>query len=183
MHDPTPVTTPRRGGTRILAIGDLVPENEFGLLLDAFADVSEWQPHARLILMGDGPECDALQARISEDGIADSVGLLEALDHARTAEFMQRAHVCLIPGMSTGGSIPPALPVAMAGGLCVIGALGGVAASLIEDGVNGLLVRPGSYAELSRALHLVLSNAGLRRRLGENAASSIHDGLPRRISA
>ena len=63
MDDPIPVTAPRRGGTRILAIGDLVPENEFDLLLDAFADVAEWQPHARLILMGDGPERGALLER------------------------------------------------------------------------------------------------------------------------
>jgi len=56
---------------------------------------------------------------------------------------------------------------AMAMGKPVIGTRHGGTCEQIEDGVTGLLVRPNDPQELAVALERLLSDAGLRRRMGE----------------
>lgn len=55
----------------ILAAGRLVPEKGFAELIDAFSRVQ--RTDARLVIVGDGPEMEALKARAAGHGIADRV--------------------------------------------------------------------------------------------------------------
>ena len=64
------------------------------------------------------------------------------------------------------------LSVALVEGSCagipLIGSrLGGIP-EVVEDGVNGILVEPGSAAELGDALAMLLSSPDLRKRMGQS---------------
>jgi glycogen(starch) synthase len=172
MTQSFPVLHPRRAALRVLAVGDLIPENRFETLLEAFAALRPSQPQACLILLGEGPERGRLENEISRFGLADAVGLPGILPMTRTIEFLQRAHVCYIPEAAGPGALPPALPIAISTGVCLIGSVDGAAAQFIEDGITGLLVEPADSEELSRALHRALGSGDLRREMGERAALS-----------
>lgn len=58
----------------ILAVGRLVTAKDFMTLLDAFALVRS-RRQSRLIILGDGPERDRLEARIGELGLSECVAL------------------------------------------------------------------------------------------------------------
>jgi glycosyltransferase involved in cell wall biosynthesis len=83
IHNPLqlPSTLPDRaiaagcwptGTKRILAVGALKSEKNYPLLLRALAEVRERIP-ASLLILGDGPLREALQAQVTRDGLRDAV--------------------------------------------------------------------------------------------------------------
>jgi len=64
-------------------------------------------------------------------------------------------------------SLPTVLLEALACGVPVVASRVTGIPEIVDDGVNGLLVEPGDAEGLSRALDLLLADAGLRRRFGE----------------
>jgi glycosyltransferase involved in cell wall biosynthesis len=58
----------------VLAVGRLVPQKDFGVLLEAFADVRRSRP-ARLVILGEGPLRPDLEAQAERLGVADDVVL------------------------------------------------------------------------------------------------------------
>jgi len=61
-------------GSRYLAVGNLIPVKDFGLLLTAFAKVRESRP-AGLVILGDGDQRRELEALCASLGIADCVSM------------------------------------------------------------------------------------------------------------
>ena len=109
----------RPDALRFLVLADLTPENDLVLVIEAFSDLLRWHPTASLIVVGEGPERSTLERTISHLGIADHVGLPGAVPQSRLVELLQRTHVFVVPRRAgCPRTVPPALPVAMAGGLC-----------------------------------------------------------------
>ncbi len=75
------------------------------------------------------------------------------------------------PSLYEGFGLPAA--EAMACGLPVVATTAGAYPEVIEDGVSGLLVRPGDAAALADAIKRVLSDGDLARRLGAAAEARI----------
>lgn len=59
----------------ILAVGRLVRQKDFPTLLTAFGAVRRARPDARLVILGEGPDREALEAEIMRLGLADSVSM------------------------------------------------------------------------------------------------------------
>ncbi|MDX2236151.1 MAG: glycosyltransferase [Hyphomonadaceae bacterium] len=59
------------GDPIILAAGRLQPQKDFGLLIDAFATLLAQGVAARLLLLGEGPDRAALEARAGAHGLGD----------------------------------------------------------------------------------------------------------------
>ncbi len=157
----------RQGPIRILAAGDLVPENDFDLLIRAFAGVARLDPRARLIIVGEGPERGALERLAQDEGVIEYVGMPGAVDATRMLHWFERAHVfALTRHEGCGQDLPACLSCAMAEGLSVVVSDVGPIGDLVADGTNGLVVPPGQRSALSRALHLVVEHDVLRQRLG-----------------
>src|SRR5271169_5958854 len=58
----------------VLALGRLVPEKDFAMLIGAFARIH--LPDARLVILGDGPQRGALEEMARERGVGDRVSML-----------------------------------------------------------------------------------------------------------
>src|SRR5215211_7281170 len=74
--------------TVVLTVGRLAPQKNLGMVLDIAAAVRDRRPDLRFVVVGDGPEQDALQRRITDErlqvsllGRSDDIGsLLAAAD-------------------------------------------------------------------------------------------------------
>lgn len=66
------------------AVGRLVDGKGFACLLDAFAALSAHRPDACLVILGEGPERQALEARVERLGLSGSVFLPGHLQEAAT---------------------------------------------------------------------------------------------------
>src|SRR5207245_6683597 len=58
-----------RSAPRAVFVGRLAPEKGLDTLVDAWPAVGAGYPEARLVLIGDGPERAALEARIAARGL------------------------------------------------------------------------------------------------------------------
>lgn len=132
-------------------------------LLAAAVPVLERVPGAHLVLAGDGPLLDPVRRQASLTSVAERVhfpgyvtdvpGFLAALDVFVSAPLSEGLGNAAIEAMATG------LPV-------VSTAVGGVP-EVVEDGVTGLLARPGDAEALTDAMARLARDPALRMRLGE----------------
>ena len=122
------------------------------LLLEAIAD----QPvdsHWSLVVAGEpwedlGP---ALEQQVRALGIGDRVQLrLGWVAEAEVPTLLAAADLMVLPYRS--GSQSAVAPLALAAGLPVLSTRVGGLPEVVRDGVNGVLVDPGSADELARAL-------------------------------
>lgn len=156
---------------KIVATGRLYDYKNHRLLIDAFARIASTYPDAYVVIYGEGPYREQLQARISELALEERVLLPGDSDHV--AADIEDAMIYVLPSDTEG--LPNALMEAMALGLPVIATdcpCGGPK-SLIEDGVNGILTPVGDVRAMEEALIRLMSDAKLRADMGRRARDII----------
>ncbi len=154
--------------------GRLSMRHGLDTLVKAFAILHRRDPRARLLLVGDGPDRDAIAQAASSVGIAGSVELTGAVSPGIVPRLMASMDVAVAayPRSQAFYDSPIKLFEYMASGLAVVASSIGQPAEVITDGVNGMLTPPGDFVALSRILDTLRKDLQLRTRLG--AAASEH---------
>lgn len=149
------------GSRVVLGIGRLVRVKGFDLALRALAEALGREPalDLRLVLVGEGPEREALAGLAAELGIARQVCFVGA--SSEVPLYLAASDLLVAPSRNEGQG--RALVEAMAMGLPVVATRVGGIPSVLRDGECGLLVPPESAGELARAI-LELSRDEERRR-------------------
>lgn len=140
------------------AVARLSPEKNLAMLVDAFAVLAGEDPRVVLLLVGDGPERAALEARVERAGLSprvhftgprtDMPGIYAAVD-------------CLVlPSLTEG--MPMVVLEAMSHALPVIASAVGEVPRLLSGTEHGQLVAPGVVAELLAAMRSAAARPGLR---------------------
>jgi glycosyltransferase involved in cell wall biosynthesis len=138
-------------------------------LLEAMKIVVDKIPQAQLLIVGEGKMRDELINRMGILGIEGNVRLVRHSEDTR--KVLSAIDVFVMPSLQEGLGL--ALMEAMAAGLAVVGSdIGGIKA-LINEGENGLLVRPADSHGLAAAILDLLQDEAKRKRLGEEAARFI----------
>lgn len=155
------------GTTRLLAVGRLIPQKGFDVLLQAMARLN--RRDVRLTIVGDGPEHARLRHLAEELGIASRVTMAGFVTDPYPT--MAEADLLVLPSRWEG--FPNALVEAMACGLPVVATrcLAGPE-EIITHEHDGLLCDPESPDSLAAALARLLDDRALARRLGANARST-----------
>ena len=138
----------------VLGVGRLAPPKDFGTLLEAVALVRRRRP-VRLVVLGEGPEREALLRRAAELGVADDVAL-PGFD-ANPYRYMARAGVFVLSSRREG--LPGALIEAMACGTRVVATdCPSGAAEVLGDGRHGRLVPVGDVGRMAEAIDAALDD-------------------------
>ena len=134
-------------------------------LIEAMKDVLEKVPQAQLLIVGEG-KMEKVLVRLSERlGIKKNVFLIPSI--SQTMDVLSIMDVFVMPSLKEGLGL--ALMEAMASGLAVIGSDVGGIKSLIQNGYNGLLVRPADSKDLAAAILELLQNPERVQSLGNSA--------------
>lgn len=150
----------------VVAVGRLSWEKGFDLLIQAFARVAAEHPEWQLRIEGEGRERSVLTALLQDQKLAERVSLPGWNPEIETV--LRSADLFVLPSRYEG--FPNALLEAMAAGVaCIAFDCDSGPREIIRDGIDGLLVPAGNVGELARALHRLMSDPGLRARLGERA--------------
>lgn len=134
-------------------------------LLDALPAVFAQHPRTKVILFGQGPIRDEIQARVqASPELAARVQLpgfrsdldqiLPCLDILAHPAFMEGLGVSLLQAAACG--VP------------LVGGRAGGIPEIIQPGLNGELIEPGDVNALASALNTLLASADLRQRYGES---------------
>ena len=151
----------------ILSVGRLSYEKGHADLLRAGAALATMPeaPRFRIVIVGDGPERDALLGLASQLGIDKQLTL--AGFQRDTKPYYALATLVAVPSHSEGS--PNVVLEAMAAGLPIVAnAVGGVP-EILEEDVTGLTVPARNANAMAQALRRTLSDPELRNRLGPAA--------------
>ena len=168
---PSPLPSCPRPFYRLLAMGRLVEQKGFDLLLTAFAALRDAFPDWILTILGDGPQRQSLQALAECLGIADRVEWCGIVRQPET--WLQDADLFVLSSRYEG--FPMALCEAMAAGLPVVAADCPTGpGDIIRDGIDGVLVPVNDPQALAAGLRGLMQAPAERQRLGQ-AARAITD--------
>lgn len=167
------------GAILVVSAGRLVPRKGVEYLLEAWKRITPEFATARLLILGDGPLRESLQAMAARYAIGASVQFAGSVGNM--SSYLRAADVFVLPSLQEG--LPNSLLEAMASGLPIVATrIGGVVDVMIH-GNAGLLVPPADPAELGGALRVLLEDQGKRERFGLNAATTMESafGLSSRV--
>lgn len=157
----------------ILFVGVLDRAHHFkgvDYLLKAFSLLRT--PSAVLVIVGDGDMKAGLTSLAADLGVSGRSVFVGGLSHEETAAYYASADVVVLP------SFPPesfglVLIEAMACGRCVVANdIPGVR-SVVNDGEDGLLARPGDVYDLAEKIQALLSDSTRRREMGERGRAKV----------
>lgn len=159
----------------ILCVARLQYPKGIDVLLHAWARMLREEPawrasyQPRLLIVGEGPLRAQLERISIELGIQESVEFLGL--RRDVAELLQTAWGFVLPSRWEG--MPNALLEAMASGLPCIATRVSGSEDVIDDGINGLLVRPLDPAALAQALRRIIEDSDFARQLAQEARATI----------
>ncbi|GAA4055772.1 glycosyltransferase family 4 protein [Nonomuraea soli] len=150
----------------VVAVGRLVHQKGFDLLIPAFQQVAAKHPGWQLKIFGSGPKKADLGALIENPQAVKLMGATNKLD-----EELSKASIYVLSSRFEG--LPMAMIEAMTHALpvvsfdCPTGP-----ADVLTDGTDGFLVEPGDVDRLADALDRLISDRDLRTRMGSAAAAT-----------
>lgn len=137
----------------VLAVGRMVPEKGFSTLIEAMARV---KPSARLVLLGDGPERPALEARAAALGLGGRVDFRGYVPEPWPA--YHEAKMLALPSWTEAfGNV---LVEALGHGLPVVATRCGGPEEVLRGGADGRLVPPRDAEALAAAIDATLAAPG-----------------------
>lgn len=151
-------------GRRLVFVGRIVEQKGLGVLFDAMKALLPDRHGLHLTVVGDGPHRQRLADRAATMGLADRVDFVGARSQHEVVRILAGADVFVIPSYAEG--VPVVVMEALGTGLPVVATFVGGMAELVEDGVNGFLVRPGDPDQLADRLARLVDDPELRDRFG-----------------
>lgn len=130
-------------------------------LLEAFARLDA--PGWTLLVVGDGPMRDPIEARVVELGLTHRVRLVGQQD--KPEDWMRALDIFALPSYANEG-VPQAVLQAMFTRLPIVTTPVGAILEAVGDGETALIVEPQNPQSLSEALARLMDDAALCARLG-----------------
>jgi glycosyltransferase involved in cell wall biosynthesis len=175
IGNPLPFPIPTVGAPgdtqTVLAVGRLVPEKGFDLLLEAWATVIRSHPAWRLVIVGEGVARQTLELQRQRLGLEQTVALPGA--SANVEAFYRNASIFCLSSRFEGFGL--VLLEAMAFGLPVLSTDCETGPrEIIENGRNGILVAVNSAPALAEGMLRLIENEDLRRTLQTQSRAEAH---------
>ena len=171
-------------------VGSLKPWHGLSHLVNAFEQLYQWVPTARLLIVGDGPERDRLEMQLVDRQLQSVTRCTGAVAPDRIPELLAQMDVAVAPYPASPDFYFSPLKVVeyMAAGLPIAVSDIGQLRHLVRHNVTGLLCPPGDENALAMALERLWRSPDLRRSLGRSARQHIlthhtWDGVAEQILA
>jgi PEP-CTERM/exosortase A-associated glycosyltransferase len=146
------------------------------LAIEAFKEVHSREPRARLVIVGDGPERQRLEAAAADGGLGDVVRFTGLVPHDQILQYYSVMDVLVYPRIDAfiNQTVTPLKPLeAMAmGKVCLASDVGGLK-ELVDDGITGLLFAAGDVRDATGKMLLLASDRTLRDRLSAQAQVAV----------
>ncbi len=153
----------------VVTVGRLVPWKQIDGLIDAINQLHTKQASAFLVVIGDGPEREKLEAYAREK-LGNFCLFTGALSHSQTLAIMKEAQVIALNSSYEG--LSHVLIEAQMLGTPIVATLVGGNAEIVTDGASGFLVPSGDTKAFSDRLGDTMLDENIRNRLIAGAIES-----------
>jgi len=140
---------------QILFVGSLIPRKGANYLIDAMPAVFAALPGYRLVMLGDGPDENALRQQAAALGIADRIDMPGFLPQEDVLAAMRRARLFVLPSLEEGLGVV-LLEALSCGTPIVASAVDGIVDVVTQE--VGRLVPPAQPGALAEAITAILSD-------------------------
>lgn len=162
----------------LFCVARLIPEKGIFDLLGAFALVRSARPR-RLRVAGQGPHREVFERRVRLMRFADDVDVLGHVDGDDLERAYRTADVFVLPSYSKGFAI--SIMKVMGHGLPVVTTpIRWAADHLIAD-EHAVFAPPGDPERLALAIHRLLDDEALRKRMGRANVAKVREFSPGRV--
>lgn len=156
----------------IIQVARLDALKDHATAIQTLAQVVQFRPNARLVLVGEGPELAGIQQLVRERGLEPNVRFMGL--RRDVPRLLRAADLFLLSSKSEG--IPLTVIEAMAAGLPVVSTNVGGVSEIIDHGQTGLLAPAGDADKLATNILELIRKPELHARvasLGQQRASTL----------
>ncbi|MFC1702921.1 glycosyltransferase family 4 protein [Patescibacteria group bacterium] len=160
----------------ILSVGRLVARKGFADAIRAVAKLKEEGTDIRYVIVGDGPEREALGEVAKEECVEDRVVFAGIVPREELPAYYAATNAFVMASKSMGADIEGFGTVYLEANLLkkpVIGARAGGVPDAIAHEVSGLLVDPSDVGQLADAIRRLKDDPKLAARLGEQGRERV----------
>ncbi len=154
-------------------ISELHKNKGLDYLIKAFENISKAHPDTALLIVGEGEERESLTKLIVQLGLSKKVHLLGFVQDA--ANYLKAFDVFVLSSRTEAFPYVP-LEAGLAQLPVVATRVGGIP-EVIENGKNGLLVKPGDLSALSEAIKELLSDSAKAATFGHNLRKTVEQNF------
>jgi glycosyltransferase involved in cell wall biosynthesis len=148
----------------VVTVGHLIHRKGVDTVIDALKLAAGRGTRMRLVVVGDGPEREALQKQAGAAGVGRDVTFVGNQQPPAVSALLRGSRCFVLASRAEG--LPLVVAEAMACGKPVVATRVDGIPDIVSDGETGLLVPPDDPAALADALIAVTSDADLRDRMG-----------------
>lgn len=156
----------------ILFVGGLDDAHYFkgvDVLIDAFASFAADIPHSHLMIVGDGNLRMQYERHAERRCLTHQIHFAGSVSDDELPRYYASVDLCTLPSLDESEAFGIALLEAFASGKPVIATRIRGVRSVVRNGIDGILVAPGSRKELADALVVLLHDSEKRRIMGASA--------------
>ena len=157
----------------VVTVGRFVRKKGFDVLIEALAILRDRGTPLKTVMIGDGAEHAAVQARAKALKLGRWVRFPGALTHVQVLRHMRRASLvalpCIVDTDGNQDALPTVLLEAAACGVPAVATRIAGVPEIVRDGVTGRVVAPGDAEAFADALAFMMSSARRRARMGAAA--------------
>ena len=143
----------------VLYVGRVDPPKSISKVVEAFAQVLEKVPKAKLVVVGDGTDVDRLKALVKYLQIENSVSFLGKVMLPELAEIYKAGTLFVTASETETQGI--VLIEAAATGLPIVAVDAGAVKEVCQNNKNGILCEPGDVDGIAKAMAKILSDEDL----------------------
>ena len=156
----------------LVTVGHLVARKRNADVIRALAALRDRHPDLRYVIVGDGPEREALGELAASLGVAGRVELRGAMPNDEAVRVARSADLFVLPSVDEAFGV--AYIEAMAGGVPAIGSMGEAGPEeIVREGGGLRLVPPADVPALAQEISALISDDRERRELGQQARATV----------
>lgn len=144
------------------------------VLFDAFVHLARHHPEMRLILAGQGDASDELADRIKLLGLGNRVDMLGHFQ-GDICTLLSTFDIYIFPSLWEG--FPYSVVEALRSACVIVATKVGGIPEAVTDGIEGLLIAPGSTEEIIQAVEKIMADRSMGKFLATNARAKFEREL------
>ncbi len=156
----------------VVTVTDMTELGEVVHLLRAFEKLAVKKPASRLIIVGDGPLQKEIEFEMLNLALGSKVLFTGAVTSTHLPDFIALADIFVNLSSRTSG-FEPSMLEAMAQKKVIIGSEVSPIATIVEDGLDGFLIRPADASTLSQLFIGIFDEKISTQEMGEAARNKV----------
>lgn len=152
---------------KILCVTRITPRKNIRYLIEAFDQLRQKYTNLSLQIVGEGDEKGNLEKLAKELDIEKQVNFVGLVSHEKLPAYYQSACVYVLPSQNEGMS--NSMLEALSSGLPLLATDTGGTQELIENGINGFILKMKSAEDIAEKLEILIKDEELRKKMGASS--------------